>query len=279
MSGPGRKKIKIGDAIIEYDEPVVPDPKAEAVTNTIVAGLAKFERHKEPLLDALRSGYERGGKSEAFDEAKSWSDLRFHAGIYLLRKSAEHEQLTMPAADRKDRLRGLIDALGSARLKMDEVMQGAVRTDLYSAWCKGTSDHSEENEQPEDLTSMEREFEKVVAGLTTLHTAALRAIEDVPNIHGRPSGTGVLPYSFVSILARHYAGSTGAKPGAGPGRFAKFVKEVVSALGHDLPEQDVITLIKKARKWDLEVRIANTSFSPTPFNQKAVGEKTPPSSR
>jgi hypothetical protein len=42
----------------------------------------EFDHHKEALLTMLRDAYDRGPKSEPFDEPKSWIHLTGLARIY-----------------------------------------------------------------------------------------------------------------------------------------------------------------------------------------------------
>jgi hypothetical protein len=261
MSNAGGKKIKLSDGTIEREAPV-PDPKTEAVKAAIEVGLTAFDRHQEALLTVLRNDYERGPRAEPFDADRSWRGLTSLAGAYFWRATVKQE--VMPAAELVARLRELEKAFGSARALADKAMQDDVGGALGSSWWEGTSEYAEAEGRFVDLLYIKREFEKVVTSLAALETAAIRAAGDVPTRPGRPKGTANLPWDFIEALAALYRDTTGSKPGAGDGPFAKFVMKFLSALGRNIEYESVIDAIKDARTRSLQ---NSSGWAPSPFDE------------
>lgn len=71
------------------------------------------------------------------------------------------------------------------------------------------------------LVRLRDEFAKVLAALTTLEAATLRALKDAPST--KPGPVRVLPLESIVVLADEYASLTGRPPGAGRGPFYRFV--------------------------------------------------------
>jgi hypothetical protein len=261
MSNAGGKKIKLSDGTIEREAPV-PDPKTEAVKEAIEVGLTAFDRHKEALLTILRNDYEHGPQAEPFDADRSWHDLTFLARAYFWKATVKRE--VMPAAELVARLRELEKAFGNARALADKAMQDDVGSALCSSWWEGTSEYAEAEGRFVDLLYIKREFEKVVTSLAALETAAIRAAGDVPKRPGRPKGNAILPWDFIEALAAQYRDTTGSKPGAGDGPFAKFVMKFLSALGRNIEYESVIDAIKDARTRSLQ---SPSGWAPSPFDE------------
>lgn len=260
MSRARGKKTKRWGAIVEYEEPP-PNERAEAIKAAVDAGFTSFERHKGRLLDVLRDAYERGPRSKPFDPDKTWWQLTGVAQFYLWRGSVKRD--TMPAADRTKRLRELVKVLGGARQMVDKAMHDDVKGALFSAWYDANVRNDVIPEGPLVLARLEDEFDKVVAGLSVLETAAQQAADDVRTKAGRPKGTAVLQKDEIEGLAAVYRAGTGSLPGAGDGPFAKFVLAVLTALGRHIAYDSVIDAIK-----DAELRaliIANCEW-PVPFD-------------
>jgi hypothetical protein len=232
-----RRKNTLWD--IEFEERV-PD-----------ARLAAFDRHKAALLAHLRNVHKRGLKSEPFDADKSWRDLTRLVQFYFWWTKMKQE--TMPAADRVERLRELEKALGRARGMADKAMQDDVGLDLFGAWFAGTNIPLAsvvlDDGGSSVLTRIADEIKNVVASLATLETAAHRAAHDVRTERGRPKGTSVLPSDYIIALADLYRRSTGLKPGAGDGPFARFVGAFLTAIGRrdDILDASINDAIKDAR--------------------------------
>jgi hypothetical protein len=258
MSKAGGKKIKLSDGTIEREAPV-PNPKTEAVKE---ASLDIFDRHKEALLITLRNDYERGPRAEPFDADRSWRGLTSLAGAYFWR--ARVKQQVMPAAELVARLRELEKAFGNARALADKAMQDDVGSALGSSWWEGTSEYAEAEGRFVDLLYIQRGFEKVVTSLAALETAAIRAAGDVPKRPGRPKGNAILPWDFIEALAALYRDTTGSKPGAGDGPFAKFVMKFLSALARNIEYESVIDAIKDARTRSLQ---SPNGWAPSPFDE------------
>jgi hypothetical protein len=262
------KKVKLWGGIVGYDEPA-PDARTEAVKAATEAGLVRFDHHKERLLTILRDRHDRVRKSEPFDETKSWSGLTSLARSFFWQARVNQE--TMPAADRKVRLRTLATALKRSSIIVDEAMQNDVGDELFSAWCEGSDEPLVSVVRNDDGTLAmvrmpEEEFKKAVASLAALTTAALRAANEAhakrPG-RGRPKGTTVLPTGYIEVLATLYRESTGAKPGAGPGPFVRFVCAFLAAIGAaNISEGYVVELAQAASS---RTRTHPSGWAPSPF--------------
>lgn len=271
MKGANRKKINLWGHIVEYEEPA-PGSKIAAIKARIDARLAAFDDHKEELLTLLYDVYKRGPQSKGFDRDKAWGDVRFCAGQLFLQESAKREQLTMSPANRVKRLRKLADALGRARCAADQAIRDDLGDELCRVWRKRRGKRPEAQQPQQDPLHTEQEFRKAVENLAALEIAALCAIREIPKRNGRLGGNGILPYGVIIILGRLYLGNTEVSPGAGPGPFARFVLEFLSALGHrNVVYHSVTEAIKNARKADQMLPVVS-DMRPSPFN---LGGKTP----
>ena len=150
----------------------------------------------------------------------------------------------MTAGHRAKLLRQLGNTLRDARRKADEAMK-TVRGHWFVEWA-------EANGNPDFthpiIVRYEEEFDKTVAGLAVLETAAFRAAETVRKKRGRPGGTTVLPHDVIIALESAYRDITKGNAGAGRGPFSQFVTKFLTALGRECPEQSVIEAIKDAKK-------------------------------
>ena len=109
----------------------------------------------------------------------------------------------------------------------DKAMEDDFYIDLFSAWWEANGRY---DIVPESTpVHIVLQFDKVVAGLSALETAACRAANNV-HTRGRPSGAGVLPPSYILELARMYRQSTGLTPDTGE-PFAQLVREFLTAIG------------------------------------------------
>jgi hypothetical protein len=219
-----RRMVKLWGGIIEREEE---DPEEAIFRKAINASTDTFGRHKAALLNHLQ--HESGPKSKLFDAEKSWRHLEFLAMQYFFHERKRQERV--PAADRVRRLRKLAKELGRARRLVEKATQDDVGNLLFSAWCYANVRDDIDPTPPLTLVRTDDEFEKVIASLTTLETAAHRAADEIPKGHGRPKGTALLRWDFIEVLAEIYHNSTGLKPGAGDGPFARFVYEFITALG------------------------------------------------
>ena len=134
---------------------------------------------------------------------------------------------------------------------------------LFVEWCEA---HGNPDFTDPIMGKFETKFDKVVAGLADLETAAFRAAEQVRQKLGRPRGTGVLQQDFIIALELAYRDITGKPGGAGPGPFAKFIMRFFAALGSARAEDSVIKAIqaaKKRKEWGQSVLAG-------------IGGKTPP---
>ncbi len=245
------------------------------------ARIAEFDKHKKTLLGMLRNQYERGPKSNPFDEDKAWRSLTGLARFYF--ELGNVKQKTVPAWERRERLRDIAKNLRPARRLVDRIMQLDVGSDLYSAWCEVNAYFKGDPNELEpikvfDPVRTKNEFDKIVAGLATLEAAASRAAD---NARATKQGTpAILPRDEIWQLAALYRNSTGSIPGAGDGPFAEFVVEVLIAQGrynYDDEEKGksvsgkikhggVVDGIKAARKWALTDPAAR-KWKPSPFEE------------
>jgi hypothetical protein len=260
MSDAGGKKIKPWDGLEVYE--AASNGRTDAVKARIEVSLTAFDRHQEALLTILHNDYERGPRTESFDANRSWRGLISLASTYLWEGGGTKK--LMPAAKQVARLRELEKIFGKARVMTDTAMQDDVGAALRTSWWEGTSEHAEAGGRFVDLLYIEREFEKVVASLAALETAAIRAASNVPTGRGRPKGTAILPRGYIEALAAVYRVSTGLKPGAGDGPFAKFVCEFLTALGRNIEYESVIDAIKDARTRSLQ---NPRGWTPSPFDE------------
>jgi hypothetical protein len=230
------------------------------------AALTAFDTHKHALLTILREACERGPQTTQFDPDGSWSYLRRLAVEYF--KNEAERKRAMPPANCLARLEKLENAFGQARRLASKAMQDDIGDRLFWAWfvpC-GPVDDPYGPEVP-----ARNEFDKLIEALAALETAAFRASERVRNRRGgRPRG--ILQPNFIFDLESAYRGITAKPGGTGSGPFARFVKEVVDALGgRAIAMQTVIRAIKAAKSHDRPWRSWGRSLPRT-------WGKTPPNS-
>ena len=84
-----------------------------------------------------------------------------------------------------------------------------IRYALFVEWCEA---HGNPDFTDPIMGIFETKFDKVVAGLADMETAAFRAAEQVRQKLGRPRGTGVLQQDLIVDLELAYRDITG-KPG------------------------------------------------------------------
>ena len=196
----------------------------------IEAKLVGFGGNKGKLLRHLRDAYNLGPKAESFDEAKSWSRIETTAYQYfalqILKRSATNHEA---------RYRQISDAAQWAKNTVNKARWADHGKNLLKAWLEGTKEFGEATEQYSDLlyTGVEfgRIFDEATKGLTKLEVAASKLAEEFHKRPGRPKGTAILPWNFIYALAGDYRNSTGKRPGAGDGPFARFVCEFLAAIG------------------------------------------------
>ena len=207
--------------------------------------LASFAQSKNALLDSLRDIYERGPKTEPFDEVKSWSSLTQIAILYL--RFVQMRRRRMPVAVCIKRLDQIANALGRARVLLNKANQDTVSGELFRGWC-AEANLSYATDSTADLSRADEEVASMPATLKKLEMAAHRAAKDMRPVRGRPKGTMVLPQFCVQALAKVYRTSTELKPGRGDGPFAQFVCKFLSATGeHMLEYPSIVDVIKAAR--------------------------------
>ena len=188
--------------------------------------MAEFNKRKDKLIDHLKG---RSPVSERVDEEKLWRSLTSLAQLYFLRNTSPS------TVERKARLRKLAETLRRASYWAERVRQDNVGVDLVSPLFDGAlpRDPSGQIVRDDDGTLRvvhfpEIGFAEMVANLDTYQAAALRIADAVPAVP--PGKTPILPRSFIIVLAEVYRRSTGRKPGAGKGPFARFVVQFRAAL-------------------------------------------------
>lgn len=193
----------------------------------IAPELARFNTHKEEILDKLRDEYERRPRSEPFDAEKPWRRLTRMAEMYFWGEIIKRE--TMSPAERFNRLRQLAKALDRTHDLVIRAMHEDedIGLGIFRAWCAEAKIFPGTNiDAPIRALG---DIKNAVEGLATLKTAAYKAAmaNVVPPKSGRPA---LLPSECFHGLGRVYRDSTGMKPGRGAGPFAKFVFEFIRAL-------------------------------------------------
>jgi hypothetical protein len=241
----GKPTLKNTIFDIEFEDPA-----------TYAAELATLEQHRKPLLNILRNEYDRGPKSEPFDEDSSWRAL-VHAAIWPFRRQKEKHKEVLPAR-RVERLHELAEALSRARRLAERAMHDDVGWDLFRGWYAeanlSNSSTGVINNNGSTLSCPSDEFEEVVAsvvsGSTTIEAAASRAAVGVRKKRGPSPGRGILPPAEVYVLVGLYRKSTGLEPNMGPGPFAEFVEKFLHAIGrgNKTAEDYVVEALKYADK-------------------------------
>jgi hypothetical protein len=261
MSNAGRKKIKAWDGAIECEKPA-PNTTVGAIKASIDERLIAFEQHKKELLKTLSSAYEGGPKSEPFNTDETWRYLTSLASQYFQREWVK-QRATKPA-ERQAQLCELAKTLKRARDMISEATQSDIGNDLVSAWWDADPTPAPFGNDSEQLDLVDlRIFDKTGALLATLESVALRAAAAIPTKRGRPKGTANLPWDFVATLGIIYRQSTGLKPGASSGPFARFVEKFLAAIGRSYCFESVVDDIKNSR-----VRAQNSSWSSSPFDKQ-----------
>jgi hypothetical protein len=211
--------VKISDAILS-------ERPASSVVSAIKTNLAEFNKRKDKLIDHLKG---RSPVSGQVDEEKLWRSLTSLAQLYFLRKTSP------PTVERKANLRKLAETLHRASNLAERVRQDNVGVDLVSPLFDGALPRDPPGQIVRDDDGTLRVvhfpnigFAKMVTTLASYQAAALRAADDVPAVP--PGKTPILPRSFIIALADVYRRSTGRKPGAGKGPFARFVVQFRAAL-------------------------------------------------
>jgi hypothetical protein len=204
----------------------VEDPRRRAI---IEAGLAKFQqqKHKQAILSILSEVRENAATPSPFDAENTWRHVIGFAEYYFWMVT-KYDSIA-PAVRRK-RLETVASALEHAAVLVRETLEDDAGADLFYAWWGGTSDPDADGVCL-GQSHFERPFQKQVSVLATLAEAARRAANEVQAPDGRPKGTRVFGNKFIVALAAIYRFTTGDKPGAGDGFFAKFVCAVLEALG------------------------------------------------
>jgi hypothetical protein len=239
--------INIWDGAIESSAPDY-DAGTEAFKTTIDNLLVQFGSHKETLLFFLRNACDGDPKAAPFDADELWSRVETLARNYYAEESVKRE--VMGNADREARCRKIATILGRARAMIDDAMRAPdLANDLIWGWWGGTSECADAWAEVRNVEPLyiKRQFEKLLEGLAALEAGAVRAADGAHKGRGRPRGTSVLPPDYIIALAAVYRSSTGSKPGAGDGPFAKFVMEFLTALRRNIEYESVIGAIQDAR--------------------------------
>jgi hypothetical protein len=220
------------------------DDRAEAIKAAIETRLAAFDRHRDELIGHLQKVCERATKP--LDPKYAWRHVRVLAWRYLQEEATvEKKRMMVPAADRVELLFQLGNALGEVRCKLDETRHHVNLVVLFEEWCKarGIPDFTDRH-----VDIFDEAVSDLIAGLAYMETAASRAAERVRQKSGRPAGAGVIRQDFIIALELTYRDITGKPGGAGAGPFAQFVTKFLQALERPSTEQNVIKVIKAAKK-------------------------------
>jgi hypothetical protein len=224
---------------------------------------AEFAKHKEDIIDSLRDAHKRGHSSTYFDVDKVCDSLAALARGYLAMR--KKKQTKKSAADRIERLRDIAKILSRACRLVDRTVATDIGSDLFSAWWEvAGSEHIKPN-GTFDPRYMDQKFREQVKSLEALAAAASYAADHVlPGTRGKPP---VLSQDDIWNLATVYRDSTGRKPSAGDGPFAKFVMKFLGAVGRrdDIDYDSLVEAIKRVRRWALKDRKA-LKWGPSPFD-------------
>jgi hypothetical protein len=232
----------------------------KTIQEMLASDLAEFDPHRSDLLAILITVRKRGLGPADFDEEQLWRDLARLAEWYFLRERKEQE--TIPNAVRAKLLGQLAKALGRACpvFKEDGVVDDLVRS-IYEAANGPLTPGAIPKIEPSAVSHSLDVVDKSIAGLLILETAARRAAANVRRQDGRPKGTSVLPPEYLVRLAMLFRSSTGTRPGAGEGPFARFVSAFLNAVGRTIADSTVIDAIKNARAQSLQ-QPSGWPFSP-----------------
>jgi hypothetical protein len=224
-------------------EELLTDHGAAKVNKAIDALLVEFDRHRGEILTELTNS-KRGPRPKPFDEQEAWGKLRFIAFTEFWRTAqAEQNKPGVDAADRATLLKEVGEALRDAKYKAREAIQLA-RGPWFLEWCIANGDP--------DFTDpiiavAAAAFEKQIAGLAALESAAFRAADLVRRGPGFPGGTAALPHDLIVALESVYRDITKLEAGAGSGKFARFVKAFLKAIGRELAEGSIKKLLQSAK--------------------------------
>jgi hypothetical protein len=241
------------------------DDGVEAFKATIDKFLVQFGSHKETLLSLLRDAQNGDSTADPFDAERAWHNIELLARLFHAQDL--EKQKAMSNAEREARFRKIAEILGRARDLIDDAMNApdlALANDLVSGWWEGTSEYAEAAGRWADLLYIQSEFKKTLENLAALQSGAVRAADGAHKGRGRPRGGLVLTPNHIYSLADVYRSSTGSKPRAGEGPFARFVLAFLSAIerGHIVTDAHVIALIKGSRTYSLQ----SPGSEPSPFD-------------
>lgn len=221
--------------------------------------LAGFSGHRKQLLDHLRK------PGAVHDDDTSWFGIETIAYRYFALQT-----LKQTVTDREARYRAISNAAQRAKHTIEKANRWVDHGgNELKAWLEGTKEFGEATEQYGDLlyTGVEfrGKFDKALENLSELEVAAKQLADVFHKGPGRPTGTSDLPWNYVCALEEVYQKSTGLKPGACDGPFARFVHEFLRAIGQGAKSrQYVIDVIKDARAQARKRAINSTS---SPFAQ------------
>jgi len=221
----------------------------KSIRDMVASDLARFD--PRDLLAILITVRKRGLGPAAFDTKELWRDLARLAEWYFWRERTKRE--TIPNAGRAKLLGQLTKALGRAcaAAKEDGVVDDLFRS-IYEAANGPLTPGAIPKIEPSAVSRSLDAVNKSIEGLFVLEKAARRAAANVHRRDGRPKGTSALPPEYIVRLAMLFRSSTGTKPGAGEGPFARFVSAFLDAVGRTIANGAVIDAIKSARAQSLQ---------------------------
>jgi hypothetical protein len=245
------------------------DRGAGKINKAIEALLGRFDQHREELLTELKDS-KRGPRPKPFEEKEAWRSLRFIALTEFWRTAqTEQNKPEIDAADRAKLLKDLGEALRNAKYKAREAIQ-LTRGPWFLEWCVANGDPDFTDPI---ITVAAAAFEKQIAGLDSLESAAFRAADLVRRGPGFPGGTAALPHDLIIALEGVYRDITKLEAGAGSGKFARFVRVFLKALGRELAEGSIKKLLQSAKGTD-EKSTSGGRWGRSLFD--GMGGKNPP---
>ena len=233
----------------------------KTIWSTVASDLVAFKPRRRVLLDILMNVRKRGRGPADFDEEQLCRDLAHLAEWYFWRERTR--QKAIPNAARARLAGQLTKALDRAHAlaKKDDITNELWRARYEEANGPYTSAANQDFANSAVSRAL-AELKKAMDSLLLLKAAACRVTADARRPGGRPKGTAVLPPEYIVRLAILFRSSTGTRPGAGEGPFARFVSAFLDAVGRTIAESAVIDTIKDARATSFQ---QPSGWPPSPF--------------
>jgi integrase len=205
------------------------------------AGFVEFWRKRRPLIKQLRVARTA---TTPFDTDLALRELADFAWRFL---EFEASPITscMKRSDRAKRLSMFARHIEQTLQLADQAFEDELRWDLFRAWCVHF-DVRPGLDLLKNADDLRGSFERLRL-LRDIVREAERRVRPPP---GRPIGPSVHPHWDVLVgLARLFRRTTGMKPTASNGKFAKFAYECLRALGRNqMKYETLLAGIKMARR-------------------------------